>query len=298
MSERTALIRGCGYVGLAMVKPLRELGMRVMGTTRSTARLAEIATAGAEPILVDVMRPETLPPAATADPVVVFDLIRPQKIGDELTDAGTRKIAAAFADGQLEALVYVSATSVYGRRSGEWTDETTPVNPSSPLGQARVDAENVYLDAWRDHGLPPRVCRVPGIYGPHRTLRQRLETGAYKRLEDEELWVSRIHVDDLVSGLIASWRRGKAGEIYLMCDDEPTTGDGYAELTASLLGLPMPPVADRAEIRQELSADAFERRVSSRRCLNTKMKQELGVELRYPNVRVGLPASLRAEGAI
>lgn len=299
MSERRALILGCGYVGQALARALVDQGTEVIGTTRTADRTATIEASGARAVLADVMEPASLRPLVEWRPEVVFDLVRPQPLGgDRYTVWGTRNVAAMFGDHPPSALVYVSSTSVYGRRSGEWTDETTPVDPASPAGHARAEAERVYLDAHRNSGLPVRICRVPGIYGPHRTLRQRLESGAYRRLEDEEMWVSRIHVDDLVTGLVAAWLRGTPGEIYLLCDDEPVTSEEYAELTASLLSLPLPPAVSREDIRQEMNRSAFERRIGARRCSNRRMREELGVEPRFPSVRQGLPAALRVEGAI
>lgn len=299
MSAPRALVLGCGYVGRRLARALAAGGAEVVGTTRHAGRSAEIAAAGARPAVADVTRPETLAPLVAWRPTVVFDLVKPQPAGEDAYSAGgTRNVARAFGDAPPEALVYVSSTSVYGRREGEWTDEETPVHPSSSVGEARVEAEAAYLGAWREGGLPVRICRVPGIYGPGRTLRERLERGAYRRLDDEEHWVSRIHVDDLVDGLVAAWRRGRPGEVYLLCDDEPVTGAEYAELTAELLALPLPPAVSRDDIRQELSGSAFERRVGSRRCSNRRMREELGVVPRYPSVREGVPAALREEGAL
>jgi nucleoside-diphosphate-sugar epimerase len=299
VSAPRALVLGCGYAGLALVRALRAEGLEVVATTRDEARVSELEAAGATPAIADVMDPASLRPLAALRPAVVFDLVRPQRIDDNrFTSWGTRNVAAAFLDTPPEALVYLSSTSVYGRRSAEVTDETTEVDPDSPVGQARLEAERIYLDCWATHQLPVRICRVPAIYGPGRTLRQRLETGAYRRMDDEKLWISRIHVDDLATGLIAAWRRGAPGEIYLLCDDEPMTGRDYAELTASLLSVPLPPTVERDDIRHELSLDGFERRLSSRRCTNRRMRERLGVELRYPTVRVGVPAALRAEGVI
>lgn len=299
MSEKRALILGCGYVGLTLARRLTEQGVEVLGTTRRTERFAEIEAAGARPALADAMDPASLRPLVEWQPHVVFDMVRPQRIGeDRYTIWGTQNIASGFEGQPLEALVYLSSTSVYGRRSGEWTDEETPLAPASPLGEARVEAERVYLDLVRNGSLPARICRAPGIYGPGRTLRERLETGAYRRLDDEQLWVSRVHVEDLANGLIASWICGRPGRVYLLCDDHPVTGQEYAELTASLLALPLPPAVDREDIRQELSQSAFERRISARRCVNRRMHEELQVSLIYPSVREGIPAALRAEGAI
>lgn len=294
-----AVILGCGYVGLRLARALTAEGAIVVGTSRTPGRFAEIRAAGAEPVHADVLRPETLAPLAARRPRVVFDLVRPLPTGgDRYTVEGTRNAAAAFAASPPGALVYCSSTSVYGRREGEWTDEDTPVAPTSPAGEARAQAEEAYLSLFRERAFPARVCRVPGIYGPGRTLRQRLETGAYRRVDDESHWVSRIHVDDLVAGLLAAWRRGRDGGVYLLCDDAPATAGEYAALTAELLGIPLPPAVSREDIRNELPGSAFERRVASRRCSNRRMREELGVQLRYPTVREGVPAALREEGAL
>lgn len=299
MTDTRALILGCGYTGGYLARALVRHGVSVIGTTTGAERAAEIQSCGATPAIANVMDPSTLLPLADWRPTVVFDLVRPQSTGaDSYTTEGTANVAAAFAHLPPEALVYLSSTSVYGRRGGELTDEETPADPRSPVARARVESEGIYLAHHAERGLPVRICRAPGIYGPGRTLKRRLETGAYRRLDDEELWVSRIHVEDLAEGLVAAWLRGRDGRIYLLSDDEPVTGKEYAELTASLLSLSVPPAADREDIRQELSESQFERRVGSRRCSNHRMREELGVRPRYPSVREGVPAALREEGAI
>jgi nucleoside-diphosphate-sugar epimerase len=298
VSEKRALVLGCGYVGLALTRSLVDAGVAVLGTTRGAGGEPAVRAAGAEWAQAEVMEPSTLRSLPDWGPGVVFDLVRPQLLGpDRYTARGTSNVAAAFEDTGLEALVYLSSTSVYGRRGGEWTDERTRPAPTSPLGRARLEAEEIYLSLARERRLPPRVCRAPGIYGPGRTLRQRLESGAYRRL-DEEIWVSRVHVDDLCAGLVAAWRAGSPGGVYLVADDEPVTAREYVELTASLLSLPLPPTVQRSDIRGELSGSAFERMVGARRCSNRRMREELGVIPRYPSVREGVPAALRAEGAI
>jgi len=298
MSDERVLVLGCGYVGQRLARVLAAEGAEVVGTTRG-AGAGDIAAAGARPAVADVLDPDSLRPLAEWRPDVVFDLVRPQAVAEDAYSAeGVRNVARVFSERAPGALVYVSSTSVYGRRHGQWTDESTPVSPASPLGEARAEAERIYQEAYESHGLPVRICRVPGIYGPGRTLRERLERGAYRRLDDEDHWVSRIHVDDLVSALVASWRRGRPGGVYLVCDDVPVTGAEYAALTAELLGLPLPAAVAREDIRNETSKSAFERRVGDRRCSNRRMREELGVIPIYPSVREGLPAALREEGAL
>ncbi len=57
--------------------------------------------------------------------------------------------------------------------------------------------------------------------------------------QGRDTWVNRIHVDDLVSGLIAAWQRGKDGKIYNMTDDAPHRASEF-QSCGELHGLPAP----------------------------------------------------------
>ena len=62
-------------------------------------------------------------------------------------------------------------------------------------------------------------------------------------------------------------------------------GDWF-DLVADHAGLPRPPRMPRAELREHSAELSFMR--ESRRLDNRRLKQELGVRLRYPTVREGL----------
>jgi len=299
MNQPHALVLGFGYVGARLVRALLADGVRVTATSARDDRLEAIEAAGAHAVRVDPLEPATLRAIASLHVDLAFDLVRPQQIAvDRFTVWGTRNLAGTLAESEPRSVVYLSSTAVYDGRESGVIDERTEVHPTSPFGQARAEAERIYLDLHSDRGLPVRICRAPMVYGPNRTLRSRLEGGAYSRQDDDEKCVSRIHVDDLVAGLIAAARRGTAGTVYLLSDDEPVSGREYAELTADLLAVPVPPPLPREDIRQEAGSAGYERRTAEGRCSNRRMREELGVALRYPTVREGVPASLREEGAI
>jgi hypothetical protein len=70
----------------------------------------------------------------------------------------------------------------------------------------------------------------------------------------------------------------------------------YFDAAALLYGLPPPPRVSRAQAAQELSAMQMSFMSESRRLRNTRMKQELGLWLRYGDPLSGLRASsLRAQ---
>jgi nucleoside-diphosphate-sugar epimerase len=206
MTAPRALVLGCGYVGLRLVHALTRAGIETIGVSAREERLPDLAAAGATPMQADPLEPSTLRPLAEQRWDVVFDLIRPQQIAPgRYTSWGTRNICGLFTDNPPDALVYLSSTSVYDTRGSGWIDENTEARPSTAFGEARAEAESIYREAYRTHGLPVRICRAPSVYGPNRNLRGRLEGGAYTRVDDDEQWVSRIHVEDLATVLVATW---------------------------------------------------------------------------------------------
>ena len=132
------------------------------------------------------------------------------------------------------------------------------------------------------------ILRLAPVYGPGRGVRQRMRRNDYRILDDGQHVTSRIHVDDAVRVVFAAEQRAPARACYLVADDEPTTQGEYARWLCDRLGLPLPP-----------SRELFEpggRRVAhrNRRIRNTRIKQELGLTLRYPTFREG-EAAIEAE---
>jgi nucleoside-diphosphate-sugar epimerase len=93
-------------------------------------------------------------------------------------------------------------------------------------------------------------------------------------------FISRIHVDDLAA-ICEAALLGDVTGAYPVADDEPCTSGEIAEFCARLLGVPLPtgPVA-----APRIFGD---RKVNGR-----AIRRLLGVELRYPSYRTGIPASL------
>ncbi|MGD8868463.1 MAG: NAD-dependent epimerase/dehydratase family protein [Gemmatimonadales bacterium] len=288
---RPALIVGCGYTGLRLAARLRaaELASPVVGTTRSEARADELAAAGADPLVGDVSGRELLGRIARLKPGLVVYFVPPRR-SDPL--AG---LLSSLEQMGVRAFLYASSTALYGDRGGGWVDETTAVRPESAAAKARYAAEQLVLDAMDVAGLPARICRITGIYGPERTLKGVLQSGDYVLIEGRDTWVNRIHVDDLVTGLIAVWQRGVSGGIYNMADDTPHRSSEFANLAAKLHGLPAPRWIEEAQARERFSAQRLRRKLDSKRVSNRRLREDLGVTLAYPTYKLGLPAAIAAE---
>ena len=103
---------------------------------------------------------------------------------------------------------------------------------------------------------------------------------------------NRIHVDDLVTICVAAMERGINGAVYNVCDDQPSTMTEYFIQVADAVGLPRPPLISMAEAAAHLSAGMLSYMSESRRLMNHRLREELGVDLRYPTLADGLRACL------
>ncbi len=288
-----ALIVGCGYTGLRLGRRLAAEGHRVVGTSRGSGRDPELEAAGIEPLRLDLGEPGAARVLGRESPDVVFHLAPP--VGEE-PGAEIEALLRVLGRAPLEAFVYASSTSVYGDRGGAVVDASTLPRPDSPAGRARLVTERRLLQAGWTFDARPRIARIGGIYGPGRTLREAIREGRYRVLEGADTWSNRIHVDDLVEGLVAVWRRGENGRVYDLVDDEPHPPEAFARLVAARCGLELLTLT-LEEARATYGPDRLARKLGSKRVSNRRLREELGVELRYPTYREGLPAALAEEDA-
>jgi nucleoside-diphosphate-sugar epimerase len=256
------LIFGLGYTAARLAARLRDDGWDVVSTgSAGTIRFDDaasvtLALAQATHILSSV------PPSADGDPVL-------NCYGDAL------KRSPATWTG------YLSSTGVYGDAGGAWVDE------SAPIRGRRANRNQADLD-WLAHGA--HVFRLPGIYGPGRSALDRVREGKAHRIDLPDQVFSRVHVDDIVAGLIAGMK-GPPGA-YNLADDFPCSQNRVIEAACDLAGTACPPLQSIDEAR--LSPMARDFYAENRRVSNAKAKRLLGWKPRFPDYRSGL-ATIRAQ---
>jgi len=256
------LIFGMGYTSKVIAARLRAAGWEVVGTGREgTLRFDDReavlgALAGASHVLSSV------PPVREGgDPVL-------DSYGEALVGAPATWIG------------YLSSTGVYGDVDGAWVDETAEV------GTGRRSARTAADLAWQDLDARVRVFRLPGIYGPGRSALDRVREGHAKRIALQGQVFSRVHVEDIASGVIAGMD-GPAG-VYNLGDNEPSSQNAVIEEAARLLGALPPPLQTLEEAALSPMALAFY--AENRRVANGKARRVLGWRPAYPTYREGLRA--------
>lgn len=280
------LIFGPGYTAGRLARRAAEEGWSPVLVNRSgaglpglaspTRRFDDGAAVEAELARADAVL-SSVPPDGDCDPVL-------DRYGTALLAAPARWIG------------YLSSTGVYGDTQGAWVDETSPVGAGRRT--ARVVADLAWQALHARHGAPVHIFRLPGIYGPGRSALDRVRAGQAHRIDLAASGIpghvfSRIHVDDIVTVLLASLRHPVPGRLYNVADGEPASGNAPVEYACDLLGLPWPPLLplDAAGLTPMGRAFYSEcRRVRARRIV-----EELGVTLAYPDYRSGLDAIFSME---
>jgi nucleoside-diphosphate-sugar epimerase len=280
-----ALIVGCGYVGLSLGAELVRQGHEVSGMRRTIVAEPDLRAAGITPLAGDITRRETLDSLPTGFDWVVHCVSASGGAAEEYRGTyleGTGHLVEWLAPRPPRKFIYTSSTSVYGQTDGSIVTETSPTEPAAETGQLLVLAEQVLLEAARQHRLPAVILRVAGIYGPCRGywFRQFLQGTAQIEGQGEGI-LNMIHRDDVVGAVIAGLQRGEPGEVYNAVDEEPVSQLALFQWLAKKLGRELPPVAPAA-------ADTFRKRgLTSKRVSNRKLKLELGYQFKYPTFREG-----------
>lgn len=281
----TLLSFGHGYSARRLTRDLLAEGWRVIGTTRSEEKAEAIRAEGAEA----VVWPGVRPPLEEATHLLLS--AGPDEAGDPVLRALAGDIAARA--GALEWVGYLSTTGVYGDRGGDWIDERAARTPATRRGAWRVAAEDAWLALHASAGLPVHLFRLAGIYGPGRGPFEKVRQGTARRIVKEGQVFSRIHVDDIAQVLRASMARPNPGAAYNVCDDQPAPPQDVIAEAARLLGVELPPEIPFEEAEMTPMARSFYS--ESKRTSNRRIREELGVELRFPSYREGLRGLLEAE---
>ena len=284
------LIVGCGYVGLPLGAELARQGHEVFGLRRSAQAVDELKSAGIQPLLADIAKPEQLK-KLPRDFDWVVNCVAAGGGGAEnyrqIYLEGTRNLIEWLAGSPPKNFVYTSSTSVYGQNDGSVVTEKSPAAPEVDTAKVLVETENILMAAEAERQFPAVILRVAGIYGPERghSFKQFLRGEA--RIEgDGARFLNMIHRDDVVGCIIAVLKNGRPGEIYNAVDDAPVSHLDFFKWLADELKKPLPAgiAADAEGLRK--------RGVTNKRVSNAKVKAELKYEFQFPDFRAGYAAEI------
>ena len=284
--SQTALLLGAGYSAKAMIAPLLDRGFTVLATTRSAEKAVQLKSLGATPIIYNGQFNSAMQQSlATAD--IIISSIPPNDKGDPFLN-NLPKAFKSLAP-QIRWAGYLSATSVYGDRQGQWAFEDELLRPLTRRGKNRAKAEL----QWLETETPIHIFRLAGIYGPGRNGFERLRQGKARAVIKADHVVNRIHVDDIVSALLASIDKPDPLKIYNLADGHPAPPQNVVNFAADLIDVARPQqlhhnTADISDMARSFYTE-------TKRIDISRAKRDLGWIPIYENYRQGLMATLKAE---
>jgi nucleoside-diphosphate-sugar epimerase len=282
---KTLFCLGFGYCAQALAVRLKPAGWDASGTSTSAEGVECLKRSGWHASLYDGSSATAEVRRALKSATHVLVSAPPGDHGDPLLMRYARDLVATP---RLEWIGYLSTIGVYGDRQGAWVDEESQTNPTNERSIRRLAAENDWLAFGKSSGKRVGIFRLAGIYGPGRSALDSLKDGTARRIVKPGQVFNRIHVEDIASVLAASISGRGQHAIYNVTDDEPAAASDVVLFAAQLLGIEPPPEISCAEAG--LSAMAASFYAENKRVRNARIKNDLGVALRYPTYREGLRA--------
>jgi len=298
-----------GAIGRQLIPLLTSNGHTVTGTTRSAAKAERLRALGAEPAVLDGLdRAAVLAAVAAARPDAILhemtaietlaDLRRPDRAfaaTNRLRTEGTDNLLAAAQASGVERIIVQSFVGwPFAREGGPVKDEDAPLDPHPPKRLRPM------LDAIRhlEHTTTAAggiVLRYGGFYGPGTSVEPGGEQWEMARTrkaptvgDGNGVW-SFVQIEDAAAATVAALERGRAGEIYHVCDDDPApTREWIPALCAAAGG--KPPRHVPRWVARLAGEHVVTMTCEIRGASNAKAKRELGWSPRWPSWREGFGA--------
>lgn len=307
-----------GAVGRTLIPTLIAGGHAVTGTTRSAAKADELRALGAAPAVMDGLDRESVMRAVTAaapDAIVhqmtalagdidFRNIDRSFAVTNRLRTEGTENLLAAA---EVAGVRRVVAQSFAGwpsaRTGGPIKTEADPLDPDPPRGIRETHAAIRRLEQLVT-GSGGVVLRYGGFYGPGTGLApggdqfEMVRKRKFPVIGDGGGHWSFAHTEDVATGTVAALERGRAGEIYNICDDDPAPLREWLPALARSLGARPPRHLPAWFARIAASPAAVMMMTEARGASNAKAKAELGWTPAWPSWRDGFGALASARMAV
>lgn len=287
-----AFFFGLGFSSQRAAQLMHQSGdfSATLGTVRTLEKAETIANPAYSALVFDGTAPgPDVGPALRSGITHVVLSIAPDEDGDPVLRHHRADLDAAR---DLQWLCYYSTVGVYGDFGGEWIDETVPLVPRNMRSDYRVLAEQQWRDYAAERGLPLTILRLAGIYGPGRSTFDKLRQGTARRVIKPGQVFNRIHVDDIARVTLLAAEKRLDGT-FNMADDEPAPPQDVIAHAAGMIGMDVPPDLPFETTEMTPMQRSFYR--DNKRVSNRAIKQALGIEMLYPDYRLGLAQILESE---
>ncbi len=299
LAGKTVLVTGAtGFLGGALAQRLVADGAHVRALIRNPAKVGALPKE-VELMTGDLTRPETLRPAAKGCDVVFHCAVsyRGEKEQESVNRDGTRWLAQATADANVDRFVYVSSIAAYGyRRCGEITEDAPLDLNSDAYGSTKAAGEIAVREVSQSRNMAFTIIRPGMIYGPgaHQWTRNLFRLARMRPMPfpgDGSGSAPPIFVEDVVAMLaLVAAHPNAAGEAFHCTPDPAPTWrawmTAYQRLTGHQGWISIPPAFIRLVLQagrivyprkvQPVYLDVFDKLLSRYSYSMAKARDRLG----------------------
>lgn len=243
-----------GFLGSWLTRALVQEGHEVLALVRAQSDLSELEGAGCHYVYGDITELESLYKAFDAVDTVfhLAGLIAYKKSDREKMElvnvTGTANVIEACLAKKVRKLVYLSSVTAVG--AGYNPEQV--LNEDSPYNVEKLDlgyfetkrvAEKLVLKAFHEKNLDCVILNPSTIYGAgdarkgSRKTQLKVAQGEFKFYTSGG--VSIVAIEDVVTAIISAWKKGRAGERYILSGDNITIKELF-EIIAKEAGVPAP----------------------------------------------------------
>jgi len=246
-SSPLVLVTGVsGFVGSAVARALAARGTRVRGLIRESSPRANLTDFPGELVEGDLRDAEAVARAMVGvrhlfHVAADYRLWAPDPEEIVRNNAATTRIVmeAALAAG-VERVVYTSSVATLKPRDGGPADESRAAAPDQVVGaykRSKVVAERLVEDMVAKRGLPAVIVQPSTPIGPRDvrptpTGRIIVEAANGRMPAFVDSGLNLVHVDDVASGHLLAFDKGRIGARYILGGQDVMLGDMLAEIAA------------------------------------------------------------------
>ena len=246
-SSPLVLVTGVsGFVGSAVARALAARGTRVRGLIRESSPRANLTDFPGELVEGDLRDAEAVARAMVGvrhlfHVAADYRLWAPDPEEIVRNNAATTRIVmeAALAAG-VERVVYTSSVATLRPGDGGPADESRAAAPDQVVGaykRSKVVAERLVEDMVAARGLPAVIVQPSTPIGPRDvrptpTGRIIVEAANGRMPAFVDSGLNLVHVDDVATGHLLAFDRGRVGARYILGGQDVMLGDMLAEIAA------------------------------------------------------------------
>jgi nucleoside-diphosphate-sugar epimerase len=278
-----------GFIGSKLVTKLVDRGVSVTCLVRS----GNISNPAVKTVNGDLTYPDFVLPDEKYD--VVYHLAaawpgeKDKKKARTVNYDGSVNLFSMIKE-KAKFLVYVSGLGVFGDPQNNIVDENSPLQPHTEYAKTRLEAQKFLQSSCKENAIEFTVAYLGDVYGDSGWFKSimvdRLKNGSFRLPGSGEYYRSFVHVDDVVSALVAIAEKNAANQSFVVTDSNPVIFKDFVNFVCDDLGVKHPGSVPTLLAKAVMGGDFVKLLTTSIKTSNKKIATIS--EFLYPSYKEGI----------